>query len=64
MKKFIVKCNEFIVLMLLRREVKKEWTTYLIVGIVVTLILTAIITALIVKFCCTNRGDVSPRGRA
>ncbi|TRY67657.1 hypothetical protein TCAL_05869 [Tigriopus californicus] len=48
---------------LIRDELSEKWTTYLIIAIVVSLILAVAATVLIMKLCCNNSGDVSPRGR-
>lgn len=48
---------------MIRDDLSEKWTTYLIIAIVVSLILAVAATVLIMKLCCNNSGDVSPRGR-
>jgi hypothetical protein len=43
-----------------RKDVKKKWTIYLIIAVLVTLFLTALIVGLAMKMCCVNT-EVTPR---
>ena len=46
----------------IRKDVKKKWTVYLVVAVLVTLVLTAIVTALIMRACCgPNGSEITPR---